>query len=152
MIAQVYMDDILFGGMSQELVDLLVKQMQTEFEMSMVGALTYFLGFQINQLDDGIFISQSKYAKGIVKKFGLVSASAKRILAPTHVKLSKDSEGSNVDENLYRCIIGSLLYLTTNRLDIAFAVGVYARYLAHPKSSHLLTAKHIIKYINGTSE
>ena len=71
MIAQIYVDDIVFGGMSNKMVDLFVRQMQSEFEMTMVCELNFFLGFQIRQMDDGIFISQSKYAKNIVKKFCL---------------------------------------------------------------------------------
>ena len=67
MIAQIYVDDIVFGGMSKQMVEQFVQQMQSEFEMSMVGELSYFLGFQIKQMDDSIFISQSKYARNIVK-------------------------------------------------------------------------------------
>ena len=75
------------------MVDLFVRQMQSEFEMSMVGELNYFLGFQIRQMNDGIFISQSKYAKNLVKKFGLEKSSHKRTPAATHVKLTKDELG-----------------------------------------------------------
>lgn len=108
---QIYVDNIVFGGMSQEMVDHFVKQMQDEFEMSMVGELSYFLGFQIRQLDKEVFISQSKDGKNLVKKFGLEKSSIKRTPAPTHAKLTKDSGGTPVDEQLYRSIIGSLLYL-----------------------------------------
>ena len=77
MIVKIYVDDIVFGRMSQQMVELFVKQMHDKFEMSMVGELSYFLGFQIIQLDDGVLISKSKYAKNIVKKFGLEKASIK---------------------------------------------------------------------------
>ena len=126
--------------------------MQSEFEMSMVGELTYFLGLQVKQMEDSIFLSQSKYAKNIVKKFGLESASHKRTPAPTHLKLSKDEKGVDVDQSLYRSMIGSLLYLTASRPDIAFAVGVCARYQADPKVSHLNQVKRIIKYVHGTCD
>jgi hypothetical protein len=69
MIAQIYVDDIVFGGMSDALVKQFVNQMQSEFEMSLVGELAYFFGLQVKQMEDTIFISQSKYAKNIVKKF-----------------------------------------------------------------------------------
>ena len=128
MIAQIYVDDIVFGGMLDQMVQHFVKQMQSEFEMSLVGELTFFLGLQVRQMEDSIFISQSKYAKNIVKKFGMENASHKRTLAPTHLKLSKDENGVNVDQSLYRSMIGSLLYLTASRPDISFAVGVCARY------------------------
>ena len=86
MIAQIYVDDIVFGGMSNEMLRHVVQQMQSEFEMSLVGELTYFLGLQVKQMEDSIFLSQSKYAKNIVKKFGMENASHKRTPAPTHLK------------------------------------------------------------------
>nr|ABN08974.1 gag-pol polyprotein, putative [Medicago truncatula] len=152
MIAQIYVDDIVFGGMSNQMVQHFVQQMQSEFEMSLVGELTYFLGLQIRQMEDTIFISQSKYAKNIVRKFGLDNASHKRTPTATHLKLSKDENGVAVDQSLYRSMIGSLLYLTASRPDITFAVGVCARYQAEPKMSHLAQVKRILKYVNGTTD
>ncbi|KAK2378305.1 putative mitochondrial protein [Trifolium repens] len=150
MIAQIYVDDIVFGGMSNQMVQHFISQMQSEFEMSLVGELTYFLGLQVKQMEDTIFISQSKYAKNIVKKFGLDSASHKKTPAPTHLKSTKDESGISVDQSQYRSMIGSLLYLTASRPDITFAVGVCARYQADPKVSHLAQVKRILKYVNGT--
>ena len=127
MVAQIYVDDIVFGGMSDKMVRHFANQIQVEFEMSLMGELTYFLGLQVTQMEDSTFLSQSKYAKNIVKKFGMENASHKRTPAPTHLKLSKDTSGANVDQSLYRSMIRSLLYLTASRPDIAFAVGVCAR-------------------------
>ncbi|KAK2423598.1 cysteine-rich RECEPTOR kinase [Trifolium repens] len=93
MIAQIYVDDIVFGGMSNTMVQHFVQQMQSEFEMSLVGELTYFLGLQIKQMEDTIFICQRKYARNIVRKFGMDNASHKRTPAPTHLKLTKDEQG-----------------------------------------------------------
>ena len=152
MIAQIYVDDIVFGGMSDPMVKMFVNQMQSEFEMSLVGELTYFLGLLVKQMEDTIFISQSKYAKNIVKKFGMENANHKRTPAATHLKLSKDEHGVSVDQSLYRSMIGSLLYLTASRPDISFAVGVCARYQAEPKMSHLNQVKGILKYVSGTSD
>ena len=83
-----------------------------------------------------MFSSQRKYAKNIVNKFGMENSSHKRTPAPTHLKLTKDEKGVSVDQSLYRCLIGSLIYLTASRPDIAFAVGVCARYQADPKVRH----------------
>ncbi|XP_050916657.1 uncharacterized mitochondrial protein AtMg00810-like [Lathyrus oleraceus] len=103
-------------------------------------------------MDDTIFISQSKYVNNIVKKFGQENASQKRTPTSTHLKLTKDEKGVDVDQSLYRSMIGSILYLTTSRSDITFAVGVCARYQAEPKISHITQVKRIFKYINRTSE
>jgi hypothetical protein len=103
-------------------------------------------------MEDTIFISQSKYAKNIVRKFGLDTGGHKRTPAATHLKLTKDEGGIFVDQSMYRSMIGSLLYLTTSRPDMTFAVGVCARYQAEPKMSRLTQVKRILKYINSTSD
>lgn len=151
-ISQIYVDDIVFGGMSSEMIQHFVKQTQSEFEMSLVGELAYFLGLQVNQMDDSIFISQSNYAKNMVNKFGMENASHKRTHAPTHLKLSKDEKCVNVDQSLYRSMIGSLLYLTASRPDITFVIGICARYQVEPKMSHINQMKRILNYINGTND
>ena len=96
--------------------------------MSIIGELTHFLGLQIRQQDSGIFLSQSKYAKKLVKKFGLEAASSIRTPMSPNVNLIVDLLGKSVDSSLYRSMIGSLLYLTASRPDISYNVGVCARY------------------------
>ncbi|XP_050282131.1 uncharacterized mitochondrial protein AtMg00810-like [Quercus robur] len=125
--------------------------MKWEFEMSMVGELNYFLGFQVKQQKDGIFISQEKYAKNLVKRFSLDFKKHTSTPMSSSAKLSLDAASVDVDPTLYRSMIGSLLYLTASRLDIAFSVGVCARFQAAPKESHLTAVKQIIRYINETS-
>ena len=98
--------------------------MKKEFEISMVGELTFFLGLQVKQKKEGIFISQEKYARNIVKKFGLDSKKHASIPMSSSTKLNVDSSKVEVSPTLYRSIIGSLLYLTASRPNIAFSVGV----------------------------
>ena len=90
LVAQIYVDDIVFGSISNEWALDFSKNMKSEFEISMVGELTYFLGFQVKQLKDGIFLSQSKYVRELVKKFGLESTKHFRTPMPINLKLSKD--------------------------------------------------------------
>ena len=151
-VAQIYVDDIVFGSSSNSEVQVFVQQMQEEFEMSMVGELTFFLGLQVKQASEGTFISQSKYAKNLVKKFGLESAKPTRTPMGTTVKLTKDEGGVKVDPTLYRSMIGSLLYLTASRPDISYSVGVCARYQGNPMESHVTAVKRIIRYVNSTLE
>ena len=96
--------------------------------MSMIGELTHFLGLQIRQQDSGIFLSQSKCAKNLVKKFDLESTSSVRTPMSPNVKLTVDLLGKSVDPSLYKSMIGSLLYLTASRPNISYSVGVCARY------------------------
>jgi hypothetical protein len=92
--------------------------------MSMIGELNYFFGLQVKQTVEGVFISQSKYAKDLVKRSGLDGKSHAKTPMSTSVKISSDLAGKSVDPSLYRSMIGSLLYLTANRPNIALSVGV----------------------------
>ena len=151
-MAQVYVDDIIFGATIDDRAIEFSKEMKKKFEMSMVKELTFFLGLQVKQKKEDIFVSQKKYARNIVKKFGLDSKKHGSIPMSSSTKLNVDSSRVEVSSTLYISIIGSLLYLTASRLDIAFSVGVCARYQSAPKESHLTAVKRIIRYINGTPD
>ncbi|KAL1291005.1 hypothetical protein AAHE18_20G170500 [Arachis hypogaea] len=126
--------------------------MENEFEMSLMGEINFFLGLQIKQTPSGTFIHQGKYAKELIKKFGLESS--KLMGTPMHpnTKLEKDDDGKDADETRYRGMIGSLMYLTSSRPDIVQSVGVCSRFQSHPKESHLSAIKCIIRYIKETSD
>ncbi|XP_024195821.1 uncharacterized mitochondrial protein AtMg00810-like [Rosa chinensis] len=124
--------------------------MESEFEMSMCGELTFFLGLQVKQLNTGLFLSQTKYAENLIKKFGLESKKVVNNSMSTTTKLGEDKDGKSVDPTLYRSMIGSLLYLTASRPDISYSVGVCARFQANPKESHLEAVRRILRYILGT--
>ena len=94
----------------------------------MVGELNYFLDLQVKQSNEWIFISQSKYARNLVKKFGLETSKHIKTPMRTNEKLSKDENGISVDPTLYRSMIGSLLYLIVSRPNICFSVRVCTRY------------------------
>ena len=149
-VAQVYVDDIICGSTNKDFLNEFINHMESEFEMSLVGELTFFLGLQIKQTKEGIYIHQSKYVKELFKKFGMENA--KEISTPmaTNTKLDKDIEGKEVDSKVYRSAIGSLLYLTASRPDILFAVGICARYQSCAKESHLSAVKRILRYLKGT--
>jgi hypothetical protein len=95
--------------------------MSREFEMSMIGELNFFLGFQIKQLEEGTFIHQEKYTNDILKKFKMNYCMPIKTPMPTNGHLDLGEGGKSVDQKLYRSMIGSLLYLTTSRLDTMFA-------------------------------
>ena len=117
LIVQIYVDDIIFGSTNELLCKEFESCMQHEFEMSMMGELNYFLGLQIKQMRDGIFICQAKYSKELIKKFGLEDSKICNIPMATTTKLDKDDQGKCVDIKLYRSMIGSLLYLMASRPD-----------------------------------
>ena len=120
--------------------------------MSLLGELSFFLGLQISQLDEGIFISQTKYIKEMLKKFKMEDCKPVSTPMVTGCKLSKDDESKEVDQRQYRSMIGSLLYVTASRPDVMQAVGQVARFQASPKESHVLAVKRIFRYLKGTMD
>jgi hypothetical protein len=147
---KIYVDDIIFGATLDSLAHEFSEEMKQEFEMSMIGELNYLLGLQVKQTAEGIIISQSKYAKDLVKRVGLDGKSRARTPMSTSVKISIDLAGKSIDPSLYRSMIWILLYLIAIRPDIAFSVGVCTRFQANPKESHLTAVKRIIRYVNDT--
>ncbi|GKA98506.1 retrovirus-related pol polyprotein from transposon TNT 1-94 [Tanacetum coccineum] len=131
-------------------MDEFAKMMHDEFKMSMMGELNFFLRLQIKQMEDGIFFNQSKYIKGMLKKFGLEDSKPMKTPMSSDTKLTKDEECESVDSTKYRGMIGSLLYLTASRPDIMFSVCLCARFQEAPKTSHLEAVKRIFRYIKGT--
>ncbi|GJX52180.1 putative ribonuclease H-like domain-containing protein [Tanacetum coccineum] len=122
MLVQVYVDDIIFGSTKRSWCDEFEALMKSRFQMSSMGELTFFLGLQVKQKEDGIFISQDKYVAEILKKFDFASVKTASTPIETQKPLVKDEEASDVDVHLYRSMIGSLMYLTASRPDIMFAV------------------------------
>ncbi|GKD51690.1 hypothetical protein Tco_1280666 [Tanacetum coccineum] len=117
--------------------------------MSSIGELTFFLGLLVEQRKDGIFLSQDKYVGDILQKFGFSSVKSASTPMETHKPLSKDADGTDVDVHLYRSMIGSLMYLTSSRPDIMFAVCACSRFQVQPKASHLHAVKRIFRYLKG---
>ncbi|GKA48851.1 putative ribonuclease H-like domain-containing protein [Tanacetum coccineum] len=149
LIVQVYVDDIIFGSTKKKLCTEFEKMMHKKFQMSSMGELTFFLGLQVKQKEDGIFISQDKYVTEILKKFGFSDVKTASTPMETHKPLLKDADGEDVDEHMYRSMIGSLMYLTSSRPDIMFVVCVCARFQVNPKVSHLHAVKRIFRYLKG---
>nr|GEV23938.1 retrovirus-related Pol polyprotein from transposon TNT 1-94 [Tanacetum cinerariifolium] len=121
LLIQVYVHDIIFGSAKKELCNAFEKMIHEKFQMSSMEEITFFLGLQVKQKQDGIFISQDKY----------------------------DEDGKEVDVHMYRLMIGSVMYLTSLRPDIMFAVCACARYQVNPKVSHLHAVKMIFRYLKG---
>jgi len=151
-IVEIYVDDIIFGSDDDNLSKQFVECIQNEFEMSIIREMKFFLGLQIIQSDKGIFISQTKYIHEMLKKFQMQDC--KQVGTPMIIgcKLSKFDDFEDVEQTMYRSMIGSLLYATATRLDIMHVVFQVGRFQASPKASHLLAVKRIFRYLKGTAE
>ncbi|GJX33986.1 putative ribonuclease H-like domain-containing protein [Tanacetum coccineum] len=120
LLVQVYVDDIIFGSTKKEMSTEFEKLMHDKFRMSSIGELSFFLGLQVQQKSNGVFISQDKYVAEILKS----------LILP-------------------QLMIGSLMYLTASRADIMFAIYACARFQVTPKTSHLNVVKRIFRYLKG---
>ncbi|GKE04695.1 putative ribonuclease H-like domain-containing protein [Tanacetum coccineum] len=149
LLVQVYVDDIIFGSTKKEMSTKFEKLMHDKFQMSSMRELSFFLGLQVQQKSDGIFISQDKYVAEILKKFDFASIKIATTPMETNKALIKDEEVKDVDVHLYRSMIRSLMYLTASRPDIMFVVYACARFQFTPKTSHLNAMKRIFRYLKG---
>ena len=127
-VLQIYVDDIIFGSTNQDFCEEFGKMMANEFEMSMIGELSYFLNLKIKQLKNGTFMSQGKYITDMIKKFGMNDNKAISTPMRTNGNLDSDVSGNMMDQKLYRSMIRSLLYVTASRSDAMFSVCICARF------------------------
>ena len=119
--------------------------------MSLMGELNYFLGLQIKQMADGIYLSQNKYIKELLKKFEINEGKTITTPMASSSSLDKAEHAKDVDQKLYRGIIRLLLYLTASRPNILYSECVCARFQSAPKEPHLIAAKRILRYLRSTT-
>ena len=149
-MCQIYVDDIIFGSTNHTFYEEFSRIMTKRFEMSMMGELKFFLGFQIKQVKDGIFISQIKYTLDMLNKFDMVNAKPIKTPMPTNGYLDLNDERKAMDTKVYRSMIGSLIYLCASRPDIMLSMCMCARFQANPKECHLVAIKRILRYLVHT--
>ena len=132
-IVVVYVDHIIFGSNLQILSVKFASEMKKEFEMSMLGELTFVFGIQVYQPDKVISISQTKYIKDMLNKFKLEDSKPMDTPMITGCKLRKIDESLEEDHTMYRSMIGSIVYVTNTRPDAMQDVGLVARFQSAPK-------------------
>lgn len=149
-IVLVYVDDLIITGDDKDEIQRTRKNLSVRFQMKELGELKHFLGLEVERTEAGIFLGQQKYAKDIIQKYGL--AECKPISTPMepNLKLCAYNGKDLKDTKMYRQIVGSLIYLTISRPDIAFAVGVVSRFMQKPRKTHLEAVKRILRYVKGT--
>ncbi|GKC21204.1 putative ribonuclease H-like domain-containing protein, partial [Tanacetum coccineum] len=150
MLVQVYVDDIIFGSTKKSWCNEFEALTKSRFQFSSMGEITFFLGLQVKQKEDGIFISQDKYVAEILKKFDFANVKTANTPIETQKPLIKGEEAADVDVHLYRSMIGSLVYLTAARPDIMFAVCAYSRRLISwqcKKQTFVATSTTEVEYV-----
>jgi len=150
LLVAVYVDDVIFMGNNGKMLEEFKKAMTREFEMTDMGLMKFFLGLEIKQGESGIFLSQEKFAKEILRKFKMADCNPVSTPMEPGAKLSKFDGGERVDASRYRSLVGSLRYLTSTRPDLSLSVGIVSRFMEEPVHSHWKAVKRILRYIQGT--
>jgi hypothetical protein len=118
--------------------------------MKDLGLMNYFLGLEVWQSPERIFLNQGKYAVKILNRFDMLECKSMNTPMEAKLKLLVDTSLELIDATLYRHIIGSLMYLTNTRPDICFSVNTLSQFLVEPKHVHLVAGKHVMRYLKGT--
>ncbi|KAG6502065.1 hypothetical protein ZIOFF_041952 [Zingiber officinale] len=147
--ASLSVDDLIFTGSNPSMFGEFKEAMTKEFEMTDIGLMAYYLGIEVNQREDGSFISQADYAREILKKFRMDNSKPINASVECGVKLSKHDKEEKVDPTFFKSLVGSLRYLTCTRPDILYVVGLVSRYMEDPTTTHLKIAKRILRYIKA---
>ncbi|CAL8134899.1 unnamed protein product [Prunus armeniaca] len=150
LILSIYVYDIVYTGSNQGMLNEFKKDMKEKYEMTDLGLFHHFLGMRVIQTDSSIFIHQRKYASSLLNKFGLTDCKPVSIPLVATEKLIKDDGSGAADEENYRKLVGSLLYLIATRPDVIYATSLLARYMHGPSNKHYGTAKRVLRYVKGT--
>ncbi|GKU91768.1 hypothetical protein SLEP1_g5591 [Rubroshorea leprosula] len=146
LIVTIYVDDFLITGSNEKLIQQFKVEMKKEFEMNDLGKMSYFLGMEISQTSQGIFICQKKYANEILNQFAMVNCKTVNTPMVPCEKLRSDDGAAKIDAGVYRSLIGRLLYLSATGPDIMHSVSLLSRFMHSPSEIYFKAAKRILSW------
>ncbi|XP_061352521.1 uncharacterized mitochondrial protein AtMg00810-like [Gastrolobium bilobum] len=149
LFASLYVNDLIFMGNNDEMIQEFKSTMTREFEMTDLGLMKFFLCLEVRQGETDIFVSHEVYAKEILK-YKMEDCNPVSTPMEPGAKLSKFDGGEQVDASKYRSLVGSLRYLTCTRPDLSLSVGIVSRFMEEPVYSHWKVLKRILRYIQET--
>ncbi|KAJ9565578.1 hypothetical protein OSB04_001544 [Centaurea solstitialis] len=152
LIVSLYVDDMIVTGSKESMMEEFKQSMKSEFDMSDLGMMRYFLGVEIIQNDAGIFMCQRRYAKEILERFKLQSCNSVRNPIVPESKLVKEDGGNRCDRLLYKQMVGCLMYLGASRPDLAYVLSIISRFMECPYESHMMAVQRVFRYIKGTTD
>ncbi|GJS20367.1 ribonuclease H-like domain-containing protein [Tanacetum coccineum] len=144
-----YVDDIILTASSTALLQRIITLLHSEFAMTDLGSLNYFLGVSAQRSKSGLFLSQSKFAEEILERAHMQHCNPCKTPVDTESKLGSDGDPVS-DPTLYRSLAGALQYLTFTRPDISYAVQQICLYMHDPRDPHFTALKRILRYVRGT--
>lgn len=148
-LISLYVDDLIITGDAIALIKEIKKQMSQVFEMKDLGELSYCLGLEIWRDSRQTFLSQGKYAKGLLERFRMDQYKLATVPLQQNIKLQSEDGSKEADATLYRQLVGSVIYLTTTRPDLAYAVSVLSQYMSKPLESHWNAVKCVLRCLQG---
>ncbi|KAE8681718.1 hypothetical protein F3Y22_tig00111310pilonHSYRG00060 [Hibiscus syriacus] len=149
-IVLVYVDDLIITGDDEAEILQTKENLSVRFQMKELGQLKHFLGLEVDRTHEGIFLCQQKYAKDLLKRFGMLECKSTSTPMEPNIKMCAHEGKDLEDATMYRQLVGSLIYLTLTRPDISYAVGVMSRYMQNPKKPHLEAVRRILRYVKNT--
>ena len=151
-ILLLYVDDIIITGSATDAITEVIGALHSEFDIKDLGNLHYFLGIQITQQPNGLYLSQSKYISDLLAKTDMLHSKSCPTPCLPYTRLLKDDGKPFNNPALYRSIVGALQYLTFTRPDIAFSVHQVCQFMHCPMESHFVAVKRILRYLQGTQD
>jgi hypothetical protein len=136
LIVSLYVDDLIITRNYNNMCEEFKKLMMLEFDMSDLGKMRYFLGIEVLQNSEGIYVCQIKYAHEVLQRFGMDRSNLVKNPIVSGCKLSKDEKGTKVDANMFMQVVGSIMYLTTTRPDLMYSVSLISMFMLCPKEQH----------------
>ena len=150
LIVGVYVDDLLVTGSSSSVIDDFNAEMTREFDMTNLGSLSSYLGIEVKQSKDFIFLSQMAYVQKVLQHANLGQRNSAITPLESRVKFLSEEGKSTVNSTTYRSLIGSLRYVTHTQPDILFAVGILSQHMENPNQEHYSGVKRVLRYLKGT--
>jgi len=151
-MVSLYVDDLVFTRSNEEMFAEFKALMKREFDMTDLGKMKFFLGVEVVQNDEGIYLSQKKYALEILERFGLENANSVHNLMVPGIKLMKNKDGKQMDMTQYKEMVCSFMYLSVTRQDLMFVVSLVNRYIERPISLHMRAIKRVLRNVKGSMD
>ena len=149
-LISLYVDDMIITRNADNLIKEIKQQMSQVFEMKDLGDLHYCIGLEVWKDSSQTFLTQGKYARTLLERFIMEQCKTTATPLQQNLKLSSDDGTKQVDATLYRKLVGSMIYLTTTRPDLAYSVSVLSQFMSRPIDSHWNAAKCVLRYLSGT--
>ncbi|CAM8975586.1 unnamed protein product [Rhodiola kirilowii] len=151
LIVSLYVNDLIVTGTMLNMIEEFKADMRSEFDMSDLGEMKYFLGVEVIQNDDGIFLCQRKYAREVLARFKMEQCNSVQNPIVPGSKLTKEDQNGFVNAREYKQMVGCLMYLAATRPDLMFIISLVSRFMQNPTTLHLAAIKRVLRrYIRGT--